>query len=152
MEQFLSILEEEESFLLEIDCQLGLCETSFLSKDTSQIEEVTVRLEDLLEKFYRLEEKRQNLFEKVKREKGLDENLSFFDFCKHDPSLMQALFKVIDRLKDLSHRIDRLRNLSEFHQAYFDFLRKLLSPSSFLTYDSKARLGAQQQRSFKAQG
>ncbi|KAF2957660.1 hypothetical protein AS159_08345 [Thermotoga sp. Ku-13t] len=152
MEQLLSILEEEDSFLLEIDRQLGLCEASFLSKDTSQIEEAIVRLEDLLEKFYRLEEERRNLFEKVKREKRLDENLSFFDFCKQDPSLMQALFKVVDRLKDLSHRIDRLHNLSEFHQAYFDFLRKLLSPSFFPIYDSKARLGTQQQRSFKAEG
>lgn len=152
MEQLLSILEEEDSFLLEIDRQLGLCEASFLNRDTSQIEEVLVRLEDLLEQFYRLEEERRNLFEKVKREKGLNESLSFFDFCQQDPSLMQALFRVVDRLKDLSHRIDRLRSLSEFHQAYFDFLRKLLSPSSFPTYDSKARLGTQQQRSFKAEG
>ncbi|AJC74850.1 hypothetical protein AJ81_07870 [Pseudothermotoga hypogea DSM 11164 = NBRC 106472] len=152
MERLLSILEKEERVLLQIEDELARCEHFLLKKDVSLVEKGLVRLEDLLEEFSRLENSRRDFFEAMKRELGLGESASFFDFCKQDSALMERLFKLVDRLKDLSHRIERIRSLSEFHQAYFDFLKKLLNPPSLPTYDSKARLGSQEGRNFKAEG
>ncbi|HBT39693.1 MAG: Uncharacterized protein XD58_1530 [Thermotoga sp. 50_1627] len=151
MERLLSILEKEERVLLQIEDELARCERFLLKKDVSLIEEGLVRLEDLLEEFSRLENNRMDLFEALKRELGVSETTSFFDFCKQDSTLMERLFRLVDHLKDLSHRIERIRSLSEFHQAYFDFLKKLLNPPSLSTYDSKARLGSEERRSFKAE-
>jgi|GEM_PF-1243201 hypothetical protein len=152
MEELFSILEKEESVLLQIENELAQCEHFLMKKDVSLVEDGLVRLEDLLEEFSRLGQTRMDLFEQLKCQLSLSESTSFFDFCKQDSTLMEKLFRLVDRLKDLSHRIERIRSLSEFHQAYFDFLKKLFNPPSLSTYDSKARLGSQEGRSFKAEG
>lgn len=151
MEELLSILEKEESLLLQIDQQLQRCESALSGKNVPHLEETLLKLEDLLAEFSQLDEDRKNFFEEVKRNSGLSESINFFDFCKQHPLLMEKLFKIVDLLKDLSHRVERLRSLNEFHRAYFDFLMKLLNPLSFSTYDAKARLERNPRSGFKAE-
>ncbi|MCS7174469.1 flagellar export chaperone FlgN [Pseudothermotoga sp.] len=152
MDELFSILDEEESFLLQIDQQLQRCELSLSSKNTSHLEETLFQLENLLTEFSQLDEKRRDVFEEVKRKFGLSDTINFFDFCKQHPLLMERLFKIVDLLKNLSHKVERLRSLSEFHQAYFDFIVKLLNPPSFSIYNAKARLETNPRRGFKAEG
>lgn len=152
MEQLLSILEQEETFLLQIGALLTECEHLFSRGDASTSENLLVRLEDSIEEFLRLEESRVEVFERIKRELNLSDSTTFFDFCKQDSTLMERLFRIVDHLKDISHQVERLRGLFEFHQAYLDFLNKLLNPPSLSTYDSKARIGSQRSGGFKAEG
>lgn len=151
MEELLSILEKEESFLLQIDQQLQRCESALSSKNVPHLEKTLLKLEDLLAEFSQLDEDRKNVFEEVKRTSGLSGSVNFFDFCKQHPLLMEKLFRIVDLLKDLSHRVERLRSLNEFHRAYFDFLTKLLNPPSLSTYDAKARLERNPRSGFKAE-